>query len=200
VSFIYRLAKVFLTTLFQVTNRFRVSGLHNIPAQGPLIVASNHISNWDPLVLGAAASRQLHYIAKEELFRIPILGLLFRAWGAFPVRRGRSDREAISRSLTILESGRVLGIFVEGTRNRGNPEQMLKPQSGVAMLAMKSGVPIVPALILESRGIMRGFRRLQVIFGPPIQLAPPAGTEKKEFYQAIGSRIVTTILALRPKV
>ena len=108
----YRFAKTFFKLLFTITNRFRITGSAALPVSGPLIVAANHISNWDPLVLGGACPRQIRFVAKMELFKIPLVGPLIKAWGAFPVHRGRSDREAISRSLELLAQGEVLGIFI----------------------------------------------------------------------------------------
>jgi 1-acyl-sn-glycerol-3-phosphate acyltransferase len=192
----YRFAKVFFSILFKITNRFRISGAEELPPAGPLIVAANHISNWDPLVLGSACPRQIRFVAKIELFKIPLVGPLIKAWGAFPVHRGRSDREAIARSLELLAQGEVLGIFIEGRRNQGNPRQMQAPQAGAAMLALKSGAPVVPALILNSRRIPWFWNRLEVRFGRPLQFTAQPGLEKKELYQQISQKIVTTIKEL----
>lgn len=194
---LYQLFRFIFLIMFKITNRFRSIGAANLPDSGPVMLVSNHISNIDPLVLGSAVNRQVWYIAKDSLFRIPVVGQLLKAWGAFPVKRGRGDREAISRALEVLKDQKVLGIFIEGRRNKDNPEQMAKPQSGAAMLAVKSGATVVPALILNSRSFLRGFRQIKVIIGKPLTLDIHNELDKKELYNNISNQIVTAINDLR---
>ena len=183
------LFKVFLT----ITSRFQVSGHENIPTSGPVILTANHVSNWDPILLGCAVKRQVHFIAKEELFRIPIVGPLLRAWGAFPVRRGRGDREAIAKSLEVLKMDKVLGIFIEGGRNKGNPDQM-RPQSGTAMLATHSGAPVVPVALINTD---RLFKKMRVVIGKPLTFTDSEEIPKKELYQQISQELVAEITRLK---
>jgi 1-acyl-sn-glycerol-3-phosphate acyltransferase len=149
--------------------RARVFGSNNVPADGPLIVACNHISYYDPPVLGSLCPRRLRYMAKKELFAIPVLGPVIRALGAYAVDRQGSAAGAIKRSLQVLESGGAVGIFPEGTRNAGGTATA---QTGVALLATLAQAPIVPARI---RGTDRALRlaRIDLAFGAP--LAPPPG-------------------------
>ena len=114
---IYTVVKNLLKILFRIFLRLRIEGAENIPKDGPLVIACNHLSLLDPPVLGTAATRKVHFMAKEELF-VPVLGDIYRLLGAFPVRRGGADRAAIKHGIDILESNQVLAIFPEGTRNK----------------------------------------------------------------------------------
>ena len=146
----------------------KVEGLNNLPRQGAVIVAANHVSFWDPVIVAMVAHRPVHYIAKAELFNNKILGTLFNKLNAFPVKIGTPDRKAIRYALHLLEEGKVLGIFPEGTRNR-NDEDM-KAASGIALFALKSGAPVVP---VACRGTKRylpwiGPRPFVIRFGPAV--------------------------------
>jgi 1-acyl-sn-glycerol-3-phosphate acyltransferase len=165
----YDFSKVFVRSIVATVWRGRVFGAENVPVEGPLIVACNHISYFDPPVLGCLCPRRIRYMAKKELFEVPILGPVIRALGAYSVDRRGSAMGAIKRSLRVLEAGGVVGIFPEGTRNRSGA---IAPQSGVALLASLAQVPVVPACI---RGTDRALRLapIRVAFGAPI--APPGG-------------------------
>ncbi len=165
----YDFSKVVVRSMARTLWRARVVGTENVPAQGPLIVACNHVSYLDPPLMGCFCPRRISYMAKKELFAVPLLGTVIRALGAYSVDRGGSAASAIKRSLKVLESGGVVGIFPEGTRNRRGAVAF---QIGVALLASLAQVPVVPAFI---RGTDRGPRlaRLDVAFGAP--LAPPGG-------------------------
>ncbi len=145
----------------------RVFGVENVPMTGPLIVACNHVSYVDPVALGVALPRRVWYMAKVELFRIPILGPTIAALGAYPVDRGKGDVAAIRGSLRVLKEGKAIGIFPEGTRNVHGD---LPVQSGVALLASLAGAPVLPAFV---RGGDRAKRlgKLSVAFGEPMSLA-----------------------------
>lgn len=140
-----RFAALIARTILRLAARVRVEGLANLPREGPLIVVANHLSNADPpLVAGwltPALGRQLHILAKESLFVGP-LGILFRALGASPVRSGGSDMEAFRVAKGVLDRGEVLCIFPEGTRSTSGA--LIEPKPGVAMLALRSAVPILP--------------------------------------------------------
>ncbi|MBV8434223.1 MAG: 1-acyl-sn-glycerol-3-phosphate acyltransferase [Candidatus Eremiobacteraeota bacterium] len=153
--------------LMRTVWRAQASGTENVPRQGALIVACNHRSYLDPPGMGCFCPRRISYMAKKELFEIPVLGPLIRAVGAYPVDRQGSARAAIKRSLEVLEAGGTVGIFPEGTRNR---DGSAAPQTGVALLASLSGAPVVPAHI-GSDGPSR-LARMKVAFGPPMRLPP----------------------------
>ena len=123
----------------------RVEGRENLPEQGPYILVSNHISWYDPPALEFALGLPIRYMAKVELFRVPLIGGILRAIGNFPVRRGEADRGAIDTALRVLAAGQILGFFPEGTRSRTGALRRAKP--GVAFLARRSGAPLVPLAI-----------------------------------------------------
>lgn len=150
------------------------SGLHNLPMKGPLIVAANHVSNWDPIVVAVAVNRPIHFMAKAELFKWPWFAWFFRGLNAFPVHRRAGDRTAIRHSMAVLEQQEILGIFPEGFRNRSGES---KAQTGVAMIAMKTGAPVLPvACVGTQRSIPLGwFTPLEVIIGCPIDMTEYVG-------------------------
>jgi len=145
-------------------------GIDKIPRKGAVIVASNHMSNWDPIMVGISLPRPVYFMAKVELFNNKILGKLLTALHAFPVKRGAADRKAIRQALQVLEEGKVLGIFPEGARKKVLPDAQV--QSGVALLALKSGAPVIPvACIGTDKDFPLGwFSPLLVKVGNPIKL------------------------------
>jgi 1-acyl-sn-glycerol-3-phosphate acyltransferase len=199
---LYKVFRIFFAIILKIISHYKVIGLNNLPSSGPALVVSNHISNWDPLMLGVAMPRQINFIAKSELSRIPLVGSLIKAWGAVPIKRGHSDREALSKSIELLKNGRVIGIFIEGKRNLGNPEKMIKPQPGAAMLALKSEVPVIPVAIINTNRILRSLKRVKVIIGKPIDFSSKPelkSLEKKEQYSRVSMEIITTIQELIKK-
>lgn len=148
--------------------RIHPEGSENLPAQGPAIVCSNHRSNFDPVVLGAGLRRPLRFMAKIELFRVPLLRPLITALGAFPVNRGAHDREAISTAVRVLKEGGVLAMFPEGKRQKAEGE-LQRFQSGAARIALKTGAPVLPAAIV-CKGKIRAFKRKTVRYGKLISV------------------------------
>jgi 1-acyl-sn-glycerol-3-phosphate acyltransferase len=165
---VYAACKFGSWAYLRVTRGYRVEGAERIPATGPLIIACNHVSYFDPPALGAAVSRPVSYMAKSELFAIPILGPLIRALGAFPVDRSRGDVAAMKAAVRVLQAGAVLGIFPEGGRNLDGTKV---PQMGVALVASWSGATVIPAHV---SGTSQGKRSGPVIvrFGEPLRFAP----------------------------
>ena len=162
----YFLTKVLSWAYFPYTAR----QTRNIPRQGAFILASNHISNLDPVVLGICSVRRLNFMAKIELFK-GALGFFLTHLGAFAVKRGESDFGAMREAIRRLKEGRVILIFVEGTRRIG--KEPSKAQAGVGFLAMKSGVPIVPVYMQGTNQVMapgtKFFKRgpVTATFGEP---------------------------------
>lgn len=167
----YRLAKWLFSLLFRYLCHWTVEGRENLSAQGPVIIVANHVSNWDPIVVGVALDRQVYFMAKKELFKVPILKHILLALGAFPVDRSRSDLGAIKTALRLLLQGKVVGMFPEGKRNRSG-QPLLPFQSGVALLALKTNASVIPVGVQGSRKIFhRGwFRPFTVRIGPPVAL------------------------------
>jgi 1-acyl-sn-glycerol-3-phosphate acyltransferase len=183
---LYDAAKAVVAPTTRALWPLHVEGLHHIPAHGPVILASNHLSNLDPLFLSVVVPRPVVFIAKKELFAEGNLAQrLFtralRAVGHVSVDRrpGQSAQEAMDRSLAVLAEGRVFGIFPEGTRSPDG--RLYKGQTGLAWLALTSGAPVVPAALVGTNRILPAgrripsFRRIGVRFGEPVDLSPWAG-------------------------
>lgn len=164
---LYRVLRIILRGLFILVG-LKSRGSDNLPTEGAVIVAANHVSNWDPIVVGVILKRQVHFMAKAELFNNKFLGTLLTKVNAFPVRRGAADRKAIRSAMKCLQEGKVLGIFPEGARNKTGED--MKAQSGVAMLALKTGAPVIPvACVGTERKLPLGWLRpLEVRIGEPI--------------------------------
>lgn len=137
----------------------RVIGGHNVPKDGPLVVACNHFSAWDPPIVGVAIPRGLDFMAKVELFESALNAAFLRGLGAFPVDRSRGDVGAIKEALRRLKRGRAVGVFIEGTRNPAGGAAL----DGAAFLAIAAGAPLCPA------AVWREGRSFRVAFGEPIQ-------------------------------
>ncbi|MBV9718151.1 MAG: 1-acyl-sn-glycerol-3-phosphate acyltransferase [Candidatus Eremiobacteraeota bacterium] len=169
IPWFYDFSKVAVRTMARVMWRARVYGSQNVPASGALIIACNHASYLDPPVLGCLCPRRVSYMAKKELFAIPLLGPVIRGLGAYAVDRQGSAAGAIKRSLQVLKAGGAVGIFPQGRRSRKGPST---PQTGVALLATLAHAPVVPACITGTERALR-LGQIVVAFGEPI--APPVG-------------------------
>ena len=178
----YRALQIFLPRIMPLFH-FRVVGKEEVPITEGVILAANHVSYVDPLFIGVAfVERQLHFLAKEELFRSPLFGSLIRGLHAFPVRRGQGDRGAIRQCLRLLAEGEMLLMFPEGTR--GDGMALLEAEGGIGFLAARSGCPVVPVYVpgtdhvLPRRKRIPRLRPVTVYFGPPLRLA--AETNRRE--------------------
>jgi 1-acyl-sn-glycerol-3-phosphate acyltransferase len=173
---LYRLTHRVLAPPFTSYFRMQWQGTEHLPSDGAVVLACNHLSNLDPVLLAAASPRPINYLAKIELFRVPILGSLIRRYGAIPLRRSASDPEAIRLAEQVLEHQQVLALFPEGTRSRSG---QLKPfRFGAARLALKYNAPLIPAAIIGTDQAMPAgakFPRrvpIRVAFGAPIDTTP----------------------------
>lgn len=182
--------------------RLKIEGREREPASGPLIVAGNHASLLDPPLIGMCLRRQSAYMAKDDLFTVPILGPWLRSIGSFPVRRGAPDRKAIRRSLEVLERGGVLVIFPEGTRSLDGRLRDAEP--GAAMIALRTGVPVLPAAVVNSYRILpKGarwprFMQVTVRFGPLLHVPKIEGRLDHETLAHWGRRIMREIEEMLP--
>jgi 1-acyl-sn-glycerol-3-phosphate acyltransferase len=179
-----------------------VRGRENIPLEGGLIVASNHISWWDPPLVGTALPREASFLAKEELFRNPLLGRMFRTLNAIPIRRGVADLSGLARALEVLKSGRTLLMFPEGSRMKDGELHPARP--GLGMIAVNAGVPIVPCYISGSNRPGKWWRRaaaVRIWFGAPWTWQELAGGDDLEpgraLYHRIGEAVMREIAVLR---
>ena len=157
----------FVKIVFAIFYRVEVVGKENVPESGPLILCANHNGELDMFFIGYKINRLVRYMAKEELFKNPFLAKFITWLGAFPVKRGKADVEAIKTSLRILENNEVLGIFPEGTRMKNKDAKSVRIKPGVALLAQKSGAPIIPVAVT---GKYRPFSKIKVVFGKPFTL------------------------------
>jgi len=190
----YRLAAIpVLKTFF----RLRAEGRQNIPRTGPFILAANHVSYIDPLVLGATCIRPIHFMMLREYWEKPLVGWLSGKSGSFPVDQQGHTAGALRKAMGVLAEGRILGIFPEGARS---PDGSLLPgKAGVSLLMLKTGLPLLPAAILGAEKALprgRGYPlpyRITVRYGLPISLAPPSPRDRKAFLQRSTERIMSAI-------
>ena len=182
---------------------WEVRGREHVPLTGAVIVASNHISFWDPPLVGSAAVRELNFLAKEELFRTPVLGPLIRTFNAIPIRRGVADLSGLTRAMDVLRAGRALIMFPEGTRARDG--ELHEPRPGVGMLAVATDARVVPVYISGSNQPGKWlFRRgkVRVWFGPPRTWRELAGPDAelepgRALYRSVGAGVMREIAALK---
>lgn len=159
----YRVAKIICRAFLFLVRRWRIYGDTRLPQGQGLILVSNHVSYWDPVVIGCAIDRNIFFMAKAELFDIPVLSCIIKKLGAFPVHRSGADRASIKRALELLEGGNVVGIFPEGTRSKTG--ELLNPHLGAAMLALKGGVPLLPVAVSGTKGF---WGQIKVVIGKPM--------------------------------
>ena len=199
----YSATRFLLGGLIGALSGWEVRGRENIPRTGGLIVASNHISYLDPPFVGTAAMRELHFMAKEELFRSPVFGGLIRAYNAIPIRRGVADLSGLSRAIEVLKQGRALIMFPEGTRMRDGELHPARP--GVGMLAVNADCSIVPCYISGSNQAGKFLLRrapVRVSFGEAKHWRQVAGDDAEQapgraLYQSVGDGVMRSIAALK---
>jgi 1-acyl-sn-glycerol-3-phosphate acyltransferase len=162
----YRVSRQICRLLVGLIYGFRATASENVPATGPVIVACNHVSYLDPVVLGIGFRRPVTYLAKKELFAIPVLGSIIVGLGVYPLDREAGGVAAVRAALRALKDGRCVGIFPEGARNLTGDVQ---GKGGAALLGALSGAPVVPAAISGTRR-PRPFHRIRVIYGEPIHV------------------------------
>lgn len=162
---IYKLCQLIVHLLYRFLFRYEALGMEHIPDTGAVLLCSNHLSNWDPPFVALPLKRRVRFMAKEELFKVPVLRQIIRYFGAFPVKRGASDKGAIRTALSILRNGQVMVIFPEGTRSKTG--QLGEAYTGSGFLALKEPCTVIPVAII---GPYRLFHKVKIVYGPPIQL------------------------------
>jgi 1-acyl-sn-glycerol-3-phosphate acyltransferase len=159
----YTFGKNVVKIVVQTFYRVKTIGKENFPKEGGVLICSNHISNLDPPVVGMTAPRDIHFMAKEELFQAPLLKGILPRVKAFPVKRGMSDREALRKGLAILKEGNVLGLFPEGTRSTNG--ELGEGLAGAGFFALRSNAAIVPCAVI---GPYKVGGKLKVVYGKPM--------------------------------
>ncbi len=198
---LYAFLKPIAVFLMRAWFGLRVRGAEHVPARGPALIVSNHQRILDPPVIGGAARRQIYFLAKAELFRIPMFGSLIRALHARPVRREGSDPGALRTAAQLLGEGKALLVFPEGTRSLNGRLGEGKP--GVGMLAVTSGAPVVPVYVSGTlEALPKGSawpRRSQVSvsFGPALHFKPRNGAGRKERYREAALEMMRGIAELK---
>ncbi|MCJ7797200.1 MAG: 1-acyl-sn-glycerol-3-phosphate acyltransferase [Thermoleophilia bacterium] len=193
-TWLYRFAHTVIPPVFTRLYRMEVRGLEHVPRFGAVVLACNHVANIDPVFLGVACQRHVHFMAKSELWKFRPLGWLVNGLGAFPVRRGEADRDAVRRALELLDQQAVVGIFPEGTRQ---PEGRLgQLQTGVALLSLRPGVTTIPVMLRGTNHVVRNrrpsFPRVSATFGPPVP-ALSAGGARAERHREFTARLMTAL-------
>jgi 1-acyl-sn-glycerol-3-phosphate acyltransferase len=194
IPWFYAFCRFVVWALASLLFGFKTIGREHVPPAGPLIVACNHVSNLDPPCLGVGMPRPVSYMAKIELFAIPVLGPVITWLGAFPVDRSRGDVASIKTAIGVLERGTCLGIFPEGGRNTDGSRQA---QLGVALLAARSGATVLPAYV--SGTSQSKFRsRVTVVFGEPLRFEAGQKARRDDLAKWT-DELMSRIYALREK-
>lgn len=186
---LYTFGKALVKTALTPLYRFEVVGTEKFPEEGGILLCSNHIHALDPPVVGMTSPRTVHFMAKEELFKVPVLGKLLPQVNAFPVKRGMSDREALRSALRILKNGDVVGLFPEGTRSTDGI--LKKGLSGAGFFALRGNADVMPCVII---GPYKPFRKVKVVYGDPVLMEP--FRERKASAEEVTAVIMASIQQL----
>ncbi|MGH3012114.1 MAG: lysophospholipid acyltransferase family protein [Gaiellaceae bacterium] len=189
----YPVGKGFLGSLTRAATSVRTYGKERVPREGGGVLAMNHFNFIDVPVLGTMCPRRLVFVAKSELFDVPGLSQLIRAHGTLSIRRGESDRDALRRMREAVRGGDLLGLFIEGTRQKSGVPG--KPMPGAAMIAISEGVPVIPAAVHGSQTWKLGNRAaVSLAFGEPMRFADYPRNSKG--YAAASEEIMAEIKRL----
>jgi len=180
---IYQLvSKLFVLPIYKFVFRGQLIGIENIPQKNAFIMVSNHGSLLDPPLLGHALGRNISFMAKAELFKIPLLGFIIKACGAYPVKRGIADKNTIKTACKKLSNNNSIGIFIDGTRQKNG--RVNRPKQGAALLAFKNQKLLLPVAIINSHKLIRFkfcipfFSKIVIKVGEPVQ--PPQSSSRDD--------------------
>lgn len=193
----YKTFHFFVAPIVKLVCRIKIVGGDNAPLSGGYLVCSNHISAADPVIICASMRRQVRYMGKKELFKIPGLSLLLRSLGAFPVDRGAADVGAVKTSIKLLREGDMVGMFPQGTRRPGVDPRKTGVKTGASMIAYRANVDILPVYIHRKDNKPKLFRKTVVIIGKPIPFSSfNYDGEASGEYQRIANEIFDAICKL----
>lgn len=184
-------ARIITTIVFKLFYRVEVINKDKIPERGPALLCANHNAFLDMFFLGFSLKRWIHWMAKEELFRNPIAAFLLKRLGAFPVKRGTGDVGSVKNAYRLLEQGKIVGIFPQGTRRHTDGTARVK--SGAAMIAANAGVPIIPATV---KGSYKLFSKMTINYGEPFFIDKHEDKLTKEELAEISRDIINRIYSL----
>ncbi len=173
-AFYHLLKWTLVSPLMHICFRSKIYGVEKVPNRGAVIIVCNHASDFDPLILANCVSRPVAFMAKEELFKVPVLKIIIKLYGAYPVKRGTGDRAAIRAAIATLEQGWATGVFLEGTRTMDG--KITDPKLGAVLIAAKTNVPLLPVSIWGTHEILpKGskFPRLYPVTIRVGELIPP---------------------------
>ncbi len=166
----YKVAHTILAGLVRFLFRVKVEGLKNDPGEGGILLCSNHITLLDPICISAVLRKtEPFYMAKKELFKIPILSSILRALGSYPVNRGAGDLGAIHKTVDLLRAGHCVGIFPQGTRCRGVSLEDTKFKNGAALVLSKTEVPVLPVRVKVKNNKWCPFKKIEIVIGEKIE-------------------------------
>ena len=197
---LYSALRAAFWVLTHVVCRYHVKGREYVPLKGPLLIIANHVSWYDPILMGVVLPRRVWFFTKIEIFRWPIVGLLCRLTGQIPVKRGAHDHAAIEKGLAYLREGKAVVIFPEGAVEKQG--RMMSAHTGTAMLAVRTGVPVLPIALCGTRRILRSLRiwlpDVYVEIGKSFVPLLPPGVSHKAGLQAIAEDMMTRIAEMLP--
>lgn len=192
---LYKIGKLLCTAVCKLFLTFKISGRENFPANGGFLLASNHKSNLDPIILGVVCKRELTFMAKESLFKIPLFSWILLNVNAFPVKRNSADTFALKSAIKKINSGKGLLIFPEGMRSES--KEAVKIQPGIGFIAAKTNAPIIPVFISGTEiALPKGAKfirraKIRITFGKAVSY------NKTLPYQEIADRIMNTVRSLQ---
>jgi len=206
----YRIGWIIFRAVFAIYFRWRTFGAENVPMNGGVILAANHSSFLDPPLVGAGLKRGINFLARESLFRFPIMGAVLRSWNVVPVDREGGGAKGLKNILDRLLNGAAIILFPEGTRTKDG--QLQPARSGIGLTVIKSTAPVVPVRVFgtfEAYGRNHKFprpHRLMVKYGRPLNFVNLRGEAKtcdkvrlKQIYQQVADEIMAAIAKLEPK-
>ncbi|HLT19882.1 MAG TPA: lysophospholipid acyltransferase family protein [Thermomicrobiales bacterium] len=206
---IFLLLRIFVVPTLRVVLRFRIHGLQNVPKRGGALIIANHVHNSDPILILSASPRPILWMAKEEVWSLPVLRWFATQAGAFPVKRGTFDRDAIRTAVDTINEGLLVGMFPEGTRSTTGG--LKEPYAGASLVALRSGAPIIPCVIVGSEDLpfdskagraqrkRRMYPKVEVWFGEPFMLRARADDGRRYSMAELTDAMMIELAQLLPE-